>query len=172
MNEIIEIDEQSHEKRPKFLLILTILSFISIGYSTLGNLMSIIGGKMDEDTLNETKVQITTTINEMDNTGSVGEFTKSFLRWSMDLMEATNEKFILHNMLSILILIVGFAGVLLMFKGKKIGFHIYITYSIFYSILIYILMPPSFYTNLMVGFNLFISAIFVILYSMNLKWMK
>ncbi len=170
MNQILE-NNGPKEQRPTMVLVLAILSFIYIGYSLLGNISAIFNGPMSDEELHREKVQITKGINELQEVEGVGVF-KTFVRGSIEVLEKMQSN---HNLMiytGIFIVLVGFGGVFLMLKGKKIGFHTYIIYSILSSIQIYLILNPSLFSNSIVVFNLFISGIFVLLYGLNLKWMK
>jgi hypothetical protein len=170
MNEILE-QEQQQEKRPVFLTVLVILSFVYIGWSMLSHLLSLARGPMTEEQLEEAKVEMTKSINQMKGTDGM-EWIEDLMRSSIEMIESTNASHTLYILTGILILVIGIAGVLFMMRGRKLGFHVYIIYSFLASVQIYLFVAPSLLSNAMVIFGLFISGIFVLLYGLNLKWMK
>lgn len=171
MTEILE-QEEKRGKRPVFLTVLCILSFISIGWTFIGNVLSIFRGPMGEEEMTDFKVEMTRSINEMRNSGAGLDWLEDFMRSIIDMVESTNANHTLSILSGLVIILVGFAGVFFMLKGKKLGFHFYIIYSILASVQIYLFVNPSMLSNLVVIVNLFISGIFVLLYGLNLKWMR
>lgn len=170
MSEILEQDERP-EKRPVFLTVLGILSFINIGWSIISNLISLGRGPMGEDEMDEFRVQITKSINEVKSAGGM-DWLEDFMRSIISMVESTNASHTLNVLTGLLILLIGLFGVIFMFKGRRLGFHIYIIYSFLASVQIYLFVAPSLLSNTIVVVSLFISGIFVLLYGLNLKWMK
>lgn len=170
MSEILE-QEERQEKRPVFLTVLAILSFVYIGWSMLSHLLSLARGPMDEEQLEQAKIEMTKSINQVRGTEGM-EWVENLLRSAIDMIESTNASHTAYILTGILILVIGVAGVVFMMRGRKLGFHIYIIYSFLASVQIYMFVAPSLLSNAMVIFGLFVSGIFVLLYGLNLKWMK
>lgn len=159
------------EKRPVLLTVLAILSFIYIGWSMLSHLLSLAKGPMNEEQLEQSKVEITKNINQA--RGSEGmEWLEDLMRSAINMIESTNIHHTTYILTGILILVIGLAGVVFMMRGRKLGFHVYIIYSFLASVQIYLFVAPSILSNAMVIFGLFVSGIFVLLYGLNLKWMR
>lgn len=173
MNEILENEhhEPQKENRPTMLLVLVILSFLNIGWSLLSNIASLVSGPMNEEDLEASKVEMTKGLNEIRGQEGLG-WLEEFIRGAMDMIEATNANHSLSVLSGIIILLIGVAGVFLMFTGRKLGFHTYIIYSFLAAVQVYLFVSPSLFSNTIVIFSLIISAIFILLYAQNLKWMK
>jgi hypothetical protein len=95
-----------------------------------------------------------------------------FMDNMMLMTQKLNDHFYGVLAVSILTIVVGFFGVLSMWRGSKLGFHLYIIYSLIGTAHVYIFVSPSIVPSLMIYTNLGLSAIFVFMYSRNLKWMK
>lgn len=170
MSEILEQGEKQ-EKRPVFLTVLVILSFINIGWSILSNIFSLIGGPMNEEQLEQAKVEMTKSINQVKGNEGMQWF-EDFMRSAIEMIESTNANHTMNVLTGLLILAIGLTGIIFMMRGRKLGFHVYIIYSFFASVQVYLFVSPSLMSNAIVIFSLFLSGIFVLLYGLNLKWMK
>lgn len=166
------IDNPTSHKapRPTFLTVLCILSFIFIGFSFAFGLVGLFGGPLSEEQMLEQKVELTKSADEMRSLemDSFAEMMEKIQRMS----ESINTNFYASSILQVLVMGLGLYGVLLMWKGKKLGFHLYIAYSLLSIIQIYFFVSPSDIPSFVVIWNLIISAIFVFMYSRNLKWLS
>lgn len=171
MNLIIDEEINPNEtKRPVFLLVLCILSFVSIGWSLLTAIVSLFTGPASEETMIETKVEFTKQINQMNELGS--EWGADIFRKLIHITEATNTAHYSFTMTTIVILIIGALGVFWMLKRKKLGFHLYIIYSLLSAVQLYFFVNAAYVPTFLVIFSAVFSGIFILLYSLNLKWMK
>lgn len=171
MNEVLESQEfEKAPKRPAFLLVLCILSFISIGLSFITALFSLITGPSSEEEILELKVEFTQQMSEMDALGA--HWASEIFRKLIHITEATNAAHYMNTFTTILILLVGALGVFMMLKGKKLGFHFYIIYSLLTAVQLYLFVDPRYIPTFLVVTSLLFSGIFVLLYGLNLKHMK
>jgi hypothetical protein len=83
-----------------------------------------------------------------------------------------SEVFYPFHLATLLSLLIGVVGIVLMYQLRKIGFHLYVVYSILPILWLYIFLPGDKIPNFLVFGSLFISLLFVILYAINLKHMK
>jgi hypothetical protein len=83
-----------------------------------------------------------------------------------------NEVFYSFNILNLLSLIIGFMGVYIMMKLKKVGFHLYVAYSLLPIIISYAIIPMNLIIGASIIFSVILSAIFCVLYGLNLKHME
>jgi hypothetical protein len=158
------------KERPQMLSVLSILSWIYIGFSLITNLISFLSGPISAEQMDENRADMLGLINEAESTGmgSVAEiFTKI-----QHMTEVYNAHHYSFYGLTLLILVAGLVGVLRMFQGKKQGFHLYIGYSILSVVQIYLYLSPAEIPNAITIFGVLISALFIFLYSRNLNWMK
>lgn len=166
------IDEIStgREPRPSFLTVLCVLSFIFIGFSILFGLFGLAQGPMSEDKMIEMKVELTKSADEMrslDMEGFAGMMEKI-----SRMSESINANFYSSSILSLIIMGLGLFGVIKMWKGFKIGFHLYIGYSLLTIIQVYFFVSPADIPTFIVVWNLLFSALFIFMYSRNLKWLS
>ena len=85
---------------------------------------------------------------------------------------ATLENFQLYIFLLLLISALGLYGAFKMFKGYKLGFHLYIAYSFLSLIQYYFVVSPSEIPMFMLLANGLISLFFILMYARHLHWMK
>lgn len=161
---------ETEQKRPVFLLVLCILSFVSIGWSLLTSIIALFTGPASEEAMLETKVEFTKQINQMNELGS--EWGADIIRKMINMIESTNASHYSFTMTTIVILLIGATGVFWMLKRKKLGFHIYIIYSLLTAVQLYLFVDPKYIPTFLVIFSAILSGIFILLYSLNLKWMK
>tara|TARA_B100000508_G_scaffold140609_1_gene142343 strand:+ start:35184 stop:35702 length:519 start_codon:yes stop_codon:yes gene_type:complete len=161
----------SNEKKPTFLVFLAVLSFISIAFSLFGALMSFFSGPLSEEAMEEQRAVLYDSIATLQSQGMDG-FAATFEK-SLQYAEYMNfEAFYLGNVISLLVTIIGLVAVIMMLKLKKIGFHLYVAYSLLPVITMYLITPMELITTFSVVTTLIISAIFCLLYGLNLKHMK
>jgi hypothetical protein len=88
------------------------------------------------------------------------------------MTEAMNSQFYYVQIVSLLVVALGVFGIYKMWTRSKLGFHLYIIYSLLSVLTVYLFVAPEDVPSIVVIINLVISAIFVFMYSRNLKWMK
>lgn len=169
MSEIIE-QEKQFEKRPTLLLVVSILSLVSMGWAVLGNISSLIRGPESAENIELAKVELSKNISQFKELGA--DWAVSFVKNAMNYIEVANNNHNLNVLSTIIITLIGIGGVVMMLRRKKLGFHFYIIYSFLASVQVYLFAKPNSFTNFVVIYSLIISAVFVILYSRNLKWLK
>ena len=168
MTEVLE--HQEEERRPGLLLVLSILSFISIGFSILATVISLAAGPMSEDEMIEQRVEITKSKTQMRQAGMHGMVT--FFDKFQGMIEETNENFYLSKGVLMVTDLAGLFGVILMLRRRKIGFHLYIIYSLLALGGMYLYVSPQ---NIHISLpivNVIFAGLFVFLYSRTLKWMR
>lgn len=163
-------DFQQENKRPTLLTVLCILSFISIGFSLLGNFLALLSGPLPLDELEKVMTDSMKLVNTLQEAGNT-DLSKT-LELVLRTQEYINANFYAHTLVTLIGLASGFMGVLFMFKGRKNGFHFYIVYNILSIVGIYVSVPASEVPTIMIVSNMIFSAIFILLYSRNLSWMK
>lgn len=161
---------QQPVERPTFLKVLCILSFISIGLSLIFSLGSVLGGPQTEDEMVTQKVELLEANEELRDNGMDGFV--DMMEQMTRMNESINANFYMASVVSILALLIGFYGVFSMWQGKKIGFHLYIVYSLISVGQLYLFVSPADIPSIAIIFNLIVAAIFILLYSRNLHWMK
>lgn len=171
MDEIIEpIEIKEDPKRPTFLKVLCILSFVSIGVSGIATLFSTISGPVSDEEMLETRAKLYESSEEMRSSGMTD--LANLFEQMQRMNESLNDHFYAVALVSILVIAIGFVGVFFMWQGRKLGFHLYILYSLMSIGNIYLFVEPVDIPNFVVIWNLLISGIFILLYSRNLVWMN
>ena len=78
------LDMDETKKRPKYLTVLCILSFVSIGLALLTGLFNLVSGPSSVEELTEMQVLMTSSVNEMENLGA---------DWLADMMKILGLRF-------------------------------------------------------------------------------
>lgn len=162
--------EGIREKRPVFLLVLCILSFVYIGFSILFGAGSLAQGPETKQEMAREMEEFDKGIAELEKNGNT-QMVATFEKYRDFALEA-NRKFYGVQIVSLLVLGLGLISVLKMFKGDKLGFHLYIVYSLLSIGQVYFFISPAMVPTSLVIFTLVISAIFVGLYAINLRWLR
>lgn len=171
MTDQLDSDFREEEKpRPGFLTTLCVLTFIWTGLSIIGSLFSLIKGRQSEEQLLTAKIQLTEAMSQMKkmNMDGLADFYEKLILMS----ENVNANFYLSLCTSLIVVGIGLFGALKMFKGVKIGFHLYIIYSLLSIASVYVYINPANVPTVMIVVNTIIAAIFVFMYSRNLHWMN
>jgi hypothetical protein len=165
----IEFD-QAPVERPKFLKVLCILSFVSIGVSILNGLLGMVKGPASSDEMLERKVELTKSVNEMNDLGMDGlaDMLAKIERMSMSV----NDAYYSVTFVALITALIGIYGVWNMWNGKKLGFHLYIIYSLLAVLQLYFFVSPNDIPTIIVVWNILISGGFIYMYSRNLNWLK
>lgn len=169
-DELDALEIQERPSRPGFLTVLCVLSFISIGLGLVSGLINLLSGPMDEEQMLASKVEMTASLNELKSTGM--DSMSELMMQIQAMSEQINQNFYLASILTLLTLVIGLVGVLNMWKGVKKGFHFYIVYCLLSIGAMYVYVSPENIPSVVVIFNLLISALFIFMYSRNLKWMN
>lgn len=169
--EELKMEELNAPKpRPGFLTTLCILSFVWIGFAALSGFSSLMGGPSTEDEMVEMKVELAQSKNELRSQNMDG--FADMMDQLEGMMEDVNNSFYLASSLNVLITILGLFAVFKMFKGYKIGFHLYIIYNLAAIGVMYIYVNPAHIPTFIVIFNLVFSGLFIFLYSRNIHWLS
>jgi predicted ferric reductase len=165
-----QIDSIQSSKRPTFLTVLCILTFVFAGFATLSFILKLANGQPDFGLIEPELAKIQAQANQMREIGNPA-FAHMFEKL-INQQHIIFEKYMVYHLLHLIMFVVGLLGALFMFRGKKLGFHLYIIYSILYTFLEYIFFAPEnvvWFTSIS---GLIISGGFVLMYSRNLKWLK
>ena len=167
---------QMNPKRPKFLAVISILSFVNIGFSMLTSIFGILGGKPSAEELEAAKLQFAESHEKLDTLAQSEKVDMSYWSEILTKLEIMSDNmyanFVSYNGLILLVSIFALIAVFLMYTGKKIGFHLYIGYCFLYVIQSYFFTTPSDVPTFVIVLNVLYGGIWVYLYSRNLKWMK
>ena len=166
-----ELDHlEANNPRPKFLTVLCILSFISTGLGFISSFINLLSGPAGEEEMLNQKVEMTKAISDLRQVG-MDSFVDLMTKIQA-MTEEINDHFYLASILALITVGLGLFGVFKMWKGFKIGFHLYIVYCLFSIGIMYLYVSPSNIPTMIVIFNLIFSGLFIFMYSRNLNWLK
>lgn len=166
----INEETEQNQKRPVLLTVLCILSFVTIGFGLLGVLFTLIGGEPSPEKIQEAYNGLIQTAGEMRDKQLTT--IADMIEQAADLTVYQQHRYWSVLGINALTMITGFAGVLLMFRGKRLGFHLYIIYNLISVGGTFLIAPSHMVPMISIIMNLVISGLFIFLYALNLKWMK
>ena len=161
------IDENN--KRPRFLLVLCILTISNSGLTLIQGLLSLVSGKPSESEIIAANVQISKSIDLLKEQKM--DYWIDVIKKVQIMTEGMYQNFTAYISASILIAICGLASAILMLIGKKIGFHAYIIYCFLWVLQSYLFVAPQNVPSVLVLFNVLFCIGFILMYSRNLKWL-
>jgi len=162
--------ENVRGERPGFLTVLCVLSFISLGGSIVSTLLSFVSGRQSDEEMLDAKVALVKSTSELKSLGmdSFVEMMEQLQR----MADQVNENFYLALIITFIALAIGLFGVIKMWQGFKLGFHLYIGYCLLTIAGMYLYVSPANIPTMLIIWNLLISGLFIFMYSRNLKWMQ
>ena len=157
-------------KTPRGLIILSVFSLINAGFSLLSSLGSLIIGKPDDATLKEADLELKKEVIELKKLQL--DYAAELLEKFNQMNEAFMDDYYAYHTVLFLVFSIGVAGVILMLKRNKLGFHLYISYSILGIGHLYLFVSPSIIPTPLILISLLFSGLFILLYSRFLNWMN
>lgn len=153
--------------RPTALIVFGILSWLSLGLGLIGVVSNFLSGPPSDEDIRQQEIEMLSQLTPemMVESGWVVSETVDFLK-------TTQVKFGLLTAITFVEVIIGLIAVIMMFKLRKIGFHLYIVYSLIalgYWILFF---GHNTLGTIMAVISGIISGIFVLLYASQLKHMN
>lgn len=167
-NDAMEQPESTN--RPRGLHTLCILTFVYTGLGFISNIGRFFGGPESTEKMEEQRIQSQKTI-ELFTENGMNYFAELLDKLSK-MADALNFHFYENAVVSLFHVLLGAAAAYLVFKGRKLGFHLYIIYSLLSVAQLYLFVSPSIVPFTVVLFDLLFSGIFVFLYSRHLHWLK
>ena len=163
-------NNQEEEKRPTFLLVLCILTFVNTGFTILGGISGMISGPPSKEEIKANNVDLANSIEQLEKVNL--EYWADVIKRIQLMTEAFYANFVAYNAVAVFVAMAGVAAAALMLKGKKLGFHVYIGYSFMFVLQSYLFVSASVIPSFIVILNLIIAGLFVLLYSRNLSWLN
>lgn len=160
--------ESNPVKRPTFLTIVCILTFIGSGWGVLSNLFSLFtAGIMDSMVQTE---QYTSLVNGIEE-GERPAFFASYISSSIATLQAT----FLHAreiaITNLVLNVISLLGAMLMFQLRRFGFYLYAAAQILLLFVLPYFAGFNFYVMTMMLFSGIFSLLFLVFYTVNLKYM-
>jgi len=170
----IDWDNNPNEatKRPTFLNILLVLSALYILSGFFGATQALISGPLSPEQLEDQTSQLYGTISGMVEDDTDGEFANTVDVMVENSIFLNNEAFYSSNILNLVTFIVGGMAIFMMFKLNKIGFHLYVIYSLLPVVTTYAIVPMSLILPMTIVMLVILGAIFSVMYGLHLKYMK
>ena len=162
--------QQLEEKRPTFLTVLCILTFINVGMNSLMLLFQLVSGPTSEEDLLADRVELARATSQLEDAGMDGFV--GVMDQIMAMTAEIQENFYLAMIVALVTYLIGLLGALKMWQGQKIGFHLYIIYSLLAVGGVYLYISPQNIPSISIIFGLILSGAFVFMYSRNLSWLK
>ena len=157
-----EFDNEVPRKRPAFITVLAILSWIYVAIGVLGALVNSFSSEEKQMQQIDEAIAIYDNMDEM-----------PFLDDSVAVLEASRDNLRITNLGNLIFLLIEGIAVFMMFNLKRNGFWLYTLAQIGLVSLLIMVMPwPNIISTLTVVFSLFLVLLFEILYAVNLKHMK
>jgi len=157
-----EFNNEAPRKRPAFITVLAILSWIYVAIGVLGALVNSLSSEEKQMAQIDEAIAVYDGMDEM-----------PFLDDSIAVLEASRDNLRITNLGNLIFLLVEGIAVFMMFNLKRNGFWLYTLAQIGLVSLIIIVMPwPNLISTLTVVVTLFLVLLFEILYAVNLKHMK
>ena len=157
-----EFDNEVPRKRPAFITVLAILSWIYVAIGVLGALVNSFSSEEKQIEQIDQAIAIYDDMDEM-----------PLLDDSIAALEASKDNLRITNLGNLIFLLIEGIAVFLMFNLKRNGFWLYTLAQIGLVSLLIMVMPwPNIISTLTVVFTLFLVLLFEILYAVNLKHMK
>lgn len=161
---------QNNSSRPSLLTTVCILTFVYTGLSFLFSIIRLVSGPFSDEEMLEQKVQLTKSMTQLKELDM--DFFVHSLQQTIAMGEEMNANFYGALIVSVIVILVGFLGAFMMWNGKKVGFHLYIIYSLIAVAQLYLFVSPGNISTLSVVPELVLSGAFVFMYSRNLSWLK
>lgn len=161
---------EPRKKRPVFLTVLGILTFVNSGYLLLKSLIAFLSGPVNEDEIEQVIAQSMSGINDARAKGMNG--MADSMEKMLNTIHYANDAHVLSTSMDFLVAILAILGAVMMFRGQKTGFHLYIISCLLRICSFYFYIPAAEVSGILVGYFVFTSGLFIFMYSRNLKWLK
>jgi len=165
-----QLENNEQEKRPNFILVLCVLTFVYTGLTILGGISGIISGAPSKEEIKNESVGMAESIQQLEKLNL--DYWVDVIKRIQLMTEAMYANFVAYNIVSILVAMTGVAGAALMLKGRKLGFHVYIGYSFIFVLQGYLFISAAVIPAFIIIVNLMVAGLFVLLYSRNMKWLN
>jgi len=170
-NETIDSLEVKKPNRPTFLTVLCILTFVVSGYHFVQGLIGIFfSANVDTATFNEMSEQLYESMEEMD--GDQREFMQGFIDSIQVTINAIIENAVAIGVFEMLASALGIFGAVLMFKLNKKGYYLYILAKIIGVVVPLVIIGVNILTISLYGFVALLGILFIVLYGVNVKYMR
>ncbi|WP_302567687.1 hypothetical protein [Culturomica massiliensis] len=161
--------ETNQLKRPTFLTVLCILTFIGSGWGVLSQLFSLLFTNL-VDVSAQTE-QLNTMMDNMES-GAGTSFLSGILSSSQEVMQATMMHAKSIAVIGLVLSLLSLCGAILMFSLRRIGFYIYTVAQLLLLFVVPYFAGFSMIVVMGMLFSALFTVVFIILYALNLKAMR
>lgn len=159
-----------NNQRPVALTVFCILSWVWMAISAYGLIGDLANGQLSDDEIRQQELVMLESLSGEDP--EVMRQSGWMVTETIGIIKITQANFGLLNGIKVLQLLIGLAAVILMFRLKKIGFHLYIIYSLI-SVIYWTYFFGEFKLGLVIALlSGLVSGLFVMFYAFQLKHMK
>lgn len=158
--------QNANPQRPPLLLIICILTFIGSGWGILGNLINLFTTNIT--TISTQLIESSNFVEDQTNSNGFDDLLFSSMNTINSLAEHAKTISIIQLILSLISLL----GAILMFNLKRIGFYLYTAVQISALFVTPYFAGFTMFTIIGMLWAAFISLVFIILYAINLKYMR
>lgn len=166
--ETIDQPQRELAKRPDFLTVLCVLTFLNVAYHFVSGLIAVGSSGTSPEAVEESREQVE---NIMAETEDLPEGFSVFFDSAMDSAAASAENALVLGLGEIVIFLVIGIGAFLMWRQQKLGFHIYLGANIVWLFFTPSIIGFNITSILAAGFVFVFVALFAGLYGANLKHM-
>lgn len=158
-------------KRPTFLTVLCILTFIVSGYNFFESVFGLfISESFDESQWAEISQQMSEAMDDVDPQSR--EIVEKMMNAASETIVAGMENAMALGLVDMLAAALSIVGAILMFKLNKIGYYTYIAAKIVGVVVPLTILGVNLLTGMIFGFAAFVSIVFIILYGLNVRHMR
>ena len=173
MNEyaIDKPDDLIAAKRPTFLTVLCILTFVVSGYHVIMAIIGLFTSKsFDPQQWQDISNQMGEAMSSADSSSQ--EMATQIMDAFSSMMQRGIANAMTLGLVAIAASVLSILGAYWMFKLKKIGYYTYIVAKVIGIIIPLIIFGVNILTIIMYGFIVVIAVLFIVLYGINKKYMR
>ena len=159
------------QRRPNFLNVLCILTFVVSGYYFFNALVGLmVGSKFSSPDWINIYENLERIMTNADAKGVA--FLQNFLDAAAETVNATMVHIVELSAMGLVVSLLSILGAYIMWKQRKIGFYLYIVAKLIGVIVPLVLIGVNVLTVSYYGFALVISVIMFVLYGMNMRYLR
>jgi hypothetical protein len=159
-----EFNNEAPRKRPDFITVLAILSWVFVGYAVVIRVFS------SQASPDEMEIQFAAMEASMQSNTELAERIKDDF---LEYYQVNNDNFSVLNFGQLLFLLLEGIAIYMMFTLKRMGFWLYTIAQIgFIGVCFYVFPADNLMATFVLTYYIFIILLFEILYAVNLKHMK
>lgn len=164
------IDQATPTKRPDFLTVLCILTFVNVAYHVISGITTLVSMGNAEEEVAEAQYQMEEALSQSGD--EMPGFLEGFLSGAMDMASLAAEHALTLGLGEILIFLAIGLGAFLMWNQQKKGFYLYLIANVVWLLFNPVVLEFNTWALYGSGVAFIFVAAFVAMYSANLKHMS